>query len=101
MLTVWRLVGWGRDDLEMWTVGYPGQEAAVSEFGAVTDVAVLVDNEDAESAAYMLWAAHQNDVFVIDREGFVAGVLNISLHPLSEPENRTALDALVLGALAE
>ena len=98
MLVGWREAGWGVDDLEMWLVGYPGQEAAVAGLAVPADTSVFVPPS---TEIWLAWGANQNDVFVVDREGLVAGVVNLGMYPLTDEEHKAMLDSLVLGVLAE
>ena len=98
MLVGWREAGWGVEDLEMWTVGYTGQEDAVADLGIPADTSVFVPPS---TEVWLAWGAHQNDVFVVDREGLIAGFVNLAIHPLTDDANKALLDDLVLGVLAE
>lgn len=98
MLVGWREAGWGVEDLEMWIVGYQGQEADVAGLGVPADTSVFVPPS---TEVWLAWYAHQNDVFVVDREGLIAGVVNLGMHPLTDDANKAVLDTLVLGVLAE
>ena len=100
-LSVWRTSGFGRDVLEVWTVGYPGQEEALpsvlEDLPDGFDEALLVDTD--EIAAWGLWEAHVNDLFVVDQEGMIVDTTNLASEPLNVTENLVALDEVVRGLL--
>jgi len=101
MLAEWRADGFGHDELELWVMGYAGSEEHVEELEAGSDASIFADSTlDAENAM-LLYDAHVNDLFLVDRQGRLAGQTNASVDPLGVEENRSALDEWVRLLLAE
>jgi hypothetical protein len=100
-LSVWRSAGFDGDVLEMWAIGYPGQEEAIP--GVLEDLpegyaeALFVDTSEVDT--WGLWEAHVNDLFVVDQEGMIVYQSNLATNPLTLMENLAALDDVVRGLL--
>jgi hypothetical protein len=62
------------------------------------DIAWLQD--DAETNAWGMWSVDYRDAFVLDREGSVEGVVNLTAYDLSEERTQLMLTTLIDDALA-
>lgn len=102
-LALWRSSGFGRDVLEVWAVGAPGQEEAIDqvleEMPEGFSEVLLVDTTDEDLSAWGVFGANVNDLFVVDPEGVIAYFTNVAVDPLTEPGNLDELDGVVRGLL--
>lgn len=100
MLGEWMAEGYDYDDIELWAVGYPGQEEYVSALvaGGLTD-AVFVDSTEPTESARTAFSATSYDTFVIDSVGRLSGFINVGRLPLSTASNRTLFHYIVLDVL--
>ena len=48
--------------------------------------------------AWGAWGVEWRDVWVLDAEGVLVGVMNLTVHDLAEPENRAAMKELIESA---
>lgn len=100
MLAEWRAEGYGYDELELWAIGYPGQEPYVADLvaGGKTE-AVFVDVTEPTESAIHAYSAMTYDTFIIDARGSLAAHFNVGTNTLYIEENRTLLYHLVLEVL--
>lgn len=100
---MYRAEGFGTDVLEVWSIGYPGQEEAIATLLAdlpegFSEV-LLADVTDPEASVWASWGANVNDLFVVDPEGMIVYETNVAVAPLTVTENLAALDAVIRGLL--
>lgn len=96
----WRDEGFDYDTVEVWAVGYPGQESRVDDMaGEDGTQTIMVDTE--EEIAWTAFGAHANDIVIIDKRGCLAGRFNTGVDPITSSSNRDALDDLVTPLLSE
>jgi len=100
MLAEWRAAGIGYDRLEVWAVGYAGQEERVEDMAAGGTDCLMVDTVP-EDSAISIYGAHANDIFVINAEGYIVTVYNTGVNQLTVSENRDAFNDIVMSALGE
>ena len=93
----WRNDGYTRDQVEVWTVGYPGSEAWVDSFAGSATESLFVDS--ASMTAYSAFNATKDDLIIIDRQGSVAHDVSLASMPLTSPTNRDQIDAWVRALL--
>jgi len=75
-----------------------GHEGANDSITSGRDIAWLQDVPEVN--AWGSWDVVYRDVFVLDREGNVEGVLNLTENSLAEPQVKLTLTTLVDDALA-
>jgi hypothetical protein len=97
----WRDAGIGYDTLEIWAVGYPGQEGRVVDMAGDGTDTIMVDTSEPTESAIVAYDAHANDVFVIDVEGCLAAWYNAGVNPLTDEANRAFLDDIVMTVVSE
>jgi hypothetical protein len=100
MLAGWRAEGWSSDDIEVWSVGYAGQEDRIEGLSESRgEESMFVDSTDPTASAIAAYDAHVNDLFVIDRSGCPSTMINLAIDPLTTTENREAFEDMVHGLL--
>lgn len=100
MLTEWRAMGYGYDEVEVWAVGYPGQEARVPDVaGTDRTESIFVDTSEPTESAIAAYSAHTYDTFIIDAVGRQASYFNVGTNTLNVEENRTLLHHIVIEVL--
>jgi hypothetical protein len=100
MLAGWRDAGIGYDRLEVWAVGYAGQEERVEDMANESTACIMIDTVP-EDSAISIYGAHANDIFVIDADGNLVMVYNVGVNQLTLVENRNAFNDIVMGILGE
>ncbi len=96
----WRAAGIGYDRLEVWAVGYAGQEERVSDMANDGTDCLMIDTVPYDSAI-AIYGAHANDIFVIDAEGTLAAVYNVGVNQITVTENRNAFNDIIMTVLGE
>lgn len=71
-------------------VGFESGNASITEG---RDLAWLQDTE--EAAVWDLWQVEYRDVFVIDEDGRLIGILNVTTHDLADPSHQDTLKSLL------
>ena len=99
LLGEWRNDGFDRDDVEIWAVGYTGTESYVPMFAQASEGACFADTADPLASAWTVFGAAQDDLFIIDRHGFVRYKLTTHSLRINVPAHRALLDAWVRGLL--
>ena len=100
MLEEWRDAGIGYDRLEVWAVGYAGQEERVETMADDRDSCIMIDTIPDDSAI-AIYDAHVNDVFIIDAGGYLAARYNVGVNQITIEENRNAFNDIVMTVLGE
>jgi hypothetical protein len=99
MLGEWRTAGHGHDEIELWVIGRAGQEGEIPALTGGTDSAMFVDVTDPLLSAFAAYSAINDDLFIIDSTGNVAGHWYLVTTTLSDATNRANLDLFVLSLL--
>lgn len=99
MMSGWRQEGLDRDEIELWVVGYSGQERLVPGFAAGSDAACFVDSP--EAGAFESFQAVIDDLLLMDPHGAVRYEVNLIDSPLSDEESRGRLDGEVRSLLSQ
>ena len=76
-------------------VGYERSNDSITEG---RDLAWLQDVEDVN--AWELWSVQYRDVFVLDRDGAVEGIISLTAYDLGEERTQLMLTTLIDDALA-
>jgi hypothetical protein len=100
MLAEWRDAGIGYDRLEVWAVGYAGQQERVEDMSGGGTECLMIDTVP-EDSAISIYGAHANDIFVIDADGGLVTVYNVGVNQLTVAENRDAFNDIVMSVLGE
>jgi hypothetical protein len=100
MLAEWRDAGIGYDQLEVWAVGYAGQEERVDDMAHDGPTCVMIDTVPHDSAI-AIYDAHVNDIFIIDAGGYLAARYNVGVNQITIEANREAFNDIVMTVLGE
>lgn len=100
MLAEWRDAGIGYDRLEVWGVGYAGQEERISDMANDGTDCLMIDTVPHDSAI-AIYDANVNDIVIIDAEGYLAAVYNVGVNQITVAENREAFNDIVMTVLGE
>ncbi len=73
-------------------VNHPDKSSGNEEACEGRDIGLLQDTWEVD--AWGAWGAQWRDVFVLDRDGVVVGVYNLTEHDLGEEANQAELVAL-------
>ncbi len=82
--------------IQLLAVNQIGYESGLDEMSALGDLPLLQDTES--EGVWDSWDVTFRDVVVLDGEGRVHGVVNLTTHPLSEDANYAMLKALIIEA---
>ena len=96
MVDGWRGDGFGPDQLQVWTVGWPGQEDLVEGFAAGSTAPCLVDSDADFIFAYDV---DKDDLWVVDETGTVTFSMNLIAQPITTSTYANLLDSAVRAAL--
>jgi hypothetical protein len=100
MLTVWRSTGYGYDKLEVWAIGYPGQESRVPDVAGETRTeSIFIDSSEPTESAMAAYSAYAYEIYIIDAVGRNAAYFNVALNSLYIEDSRTLLHYIVLEVL--
>jgi len=96
MYDAWRADGFGADVLEVWAIGWPGQESYIAAFAAGSAVPCLIDTNWQFISAY---SPSKDDLWVVGKDGNVSFSMSLIGQPVTSSAGATLLDNAVRAAL--
>lgn len=96
MLTGWRNDGLGRDQVELWVVGFESDQITVAGLAGNSEAACAIDSDE---RIFRALSANKDELFVIDAEHRVVSWFDLAQTALEEGDRRQQVDAAVRGAL--
>lgn len=101
LLSDWRAEGFTSDDVQVWAIGWAGQGAMAGTFAHGATSPLMADSSSGPDGVYAAWEAGIDDLFLLDREGWVRFRANLVSMDLGDKKHRRALDSWVHELLAE
>lgn len=100
LLERWRSDGYDWSQVEVWGVGYPGSEGLVGYYAGTSTEACFVDSDVPADSAWTAFGALQDDLIIIDQQGYVQHHVNLHSMSLLVQANRDVVDGWVRALLS-
>ncbi len=88
---------YGTDDLVIFGVNHPEHSSSNDTMSDGNDIGLLQD--DTATDAWGLWTAEWRDIYVLDADGALVGVLNLTDNDLRDEAGDAAVRELIDSAL--
>ena len=85
--------------MEVWGVGYPGSEPLVTFYAGTSTESCFADSAEPTESAWAAFGAAQDDLVIIDKQGYVQHHVNLHAMSLLTQANRVTVDGWVRALL--